>query len=102
MEISSEQKTKFRTLKVWKDFRKKMIEASGKKCQCCGVKNGKLQIHHKYPNHYDDLTPEKFVVICSSCHRTIEQLYKRVHAKKKTLIREELWIALYGDFLPLE
>lgn len=99
--LNSHQKSIFRRSKEWKLFRLELLNQRGSVCQCCGVKkkNG-LQIHHLNPADYEALIPEDFSILCSTCHDIVELLFKRVRAKKKTLVREELWLALFGEFLP--
>ena len=96
--------TKFRTTKEWKEFRKKLISERGSSCEMCGTQySGKrikqLQVHHKDPGNYTDLTPEKFCLLCSECHSTVERLNKKLKGKKGVTNKEK-WLALIQDFLP--
>lgn len=96
---------KFRTTKVWKEFRKKLIHDRGAECECCGTKySGKrikqLQVHHKDPANYMDLAPEKFVLLCSGCHDMIERMNKKLKGSKGVKNKEK-WLALIGEFLPI-
>jgi 5-methylcytosine-specific restriction endonuclease McrA len=53
----------------WKNFKKSAIVNAGRKCQCCGVKNVLLEVHHV---HYRTLGNESLSdvkVVCVSCHR---------------------------------
>ena len=34
----------------------------------------RLQVHHMDEEHYDDLNPDKFMVLCRACHSYIERL----------------------------
>ena len=98
--------TQFRTTKVWKEFRKKLLADRGTICECCGTRhNGKqarqLQIHHKDPENYTDLTPEKFAVLDSSCHDLVERYAIKLRGSKSGDIPSlELWIQLLYKFLP--
>jgi predicted HNH restriction endonuclease len=95
---------KFRTTKVWKDFREKLLLERGAECTMCGTKySGKrirqLQVHHRDPEHYEDLTPEKFCLLCSGCHRIVERLSKKIRGKNGVKNKEK-WLALIEDYLP--
>ena len=70
---------------------------------CCGMKRlpKRLQIHHLFPSEYEDLSPEKFAVLCPSCHDVVERYSKRLRGKKADEIaNKDEWLALYGKFLP--
>lgn len=88
--LSSNQKSRaaFRHSIEWSDFRLQRIEATGSKCDCCGMKYNapKLQIHHKNldPEKYEILdNVEDFAVLCSVCHRLLHSLEKKVRRKSK-------------------
>lgn len=75
----SKRKRRFRTLKVWKKFRDKMIDDNNATCQLCntsyiGKRKKLLNVHHLFEEEYDNLDPSKFIVLCSSCHFMIEDL----------------------------
>jgi predicted HNH restriction endonuclease len=94
---------RFRTTKKWKLFRQELIEKRGPACACCGMKKKPryIQAHHLFPNQYEDLTPEKFALLCPSCHDEVERLSKRLRGKNKgTITSLDEWMALYGCFLP--
>lgn len=100
--------TKFRTTKVWKEFRKKLIAERGPCCELCGTKYiGKrikqLQVHHKDPANYLDLAPEKFALCCNGCHDLIERISTKLIGKNSSNIPNlEKWVNLLADFLSLE
>jgi hypothetical protein len=68
-------KNMYRKSSDWKDFCEYLISKK-EVCERCGcshkeAKSG-LQVHHKDPRNYNDLTEEKFVVLCGVCHLKIE------------------------------
>ena len=67
--MTSKEKTAFRRTKLWKDFRKLIIQER-KHCQFCGSKY-RMNLHHKDrdPNNYTVLKAEKFLLLCNSCHK---------------------------------
>lgn len=105
--MNSSEKTKFRSTKSWKIFRKSLLEERSNTCELCGGKYSgkltrKLQIHHLDPDNYEDLDPKKFVVICSSDHELVERISKKILSKNTTLKNKEKWYNLLKDFLPYE
>ena len=102
--MTSAEHTKFRSTTRWRVFRKSLLEARGYQCACCGIKKKKgLQIHHKDPENYLDLTPEKFVILCSGCHDLVEKFAKRFRGKKaNTITNADLWYALLSPFFAIE
>jgi len=97
--------TKFRTLKVWREFRKSIIEERGPYCELCGGEyRGKrikqLQLHHLDPANYAILDPAKFKLVCGSDHDTIERISKKLRGKNGVKNKEK-WLALLEGFLPI-
>lgn len=85
-ETKGEAKSRFRTLVAWKRFRDFMIQEVNYTCECCGmrytpVRRHLLNVHHRDPENYEDLVPEKFRVLCYTCHTYIEFLIKRIDGK---------------------
>ena len=102
--MTSAEHAKFRSTTRWREFRTHLLENRGYCCACCGIKKKKgLQIHHKDPDQYDDLTPEKFVILCSDCHGLVEKMAKRFRGKKvNTIANAKLWYELLSPFFPYE
>lgn len=102
--MTSAEHTKFRSTSRWREFRSRLLEERGYRCACCGIKKKKgLQIHHKDPDQYEDLTSEKFVILCSDCHGLVEKMAKRFRGKKaNTITNSELWYELLSPFFPYE
>lgn len=97
-EPTGPEKTRFRNTVAWKRFRESMLDASGYQCQCCGMKYGKirrhiLNVHHRDPENYQDLRPDKFRVLCVTCHEFIEFMIKRILGK--TFRNYELFPVVY-------
>ena len=67
-------------------YRKKALKCCELKCQRCGKKKGRLEVHHKNEDHKDNRI-ENFEFLCRKCH-AIVHLYKPVDKKKL----EELYV----------
>lgn len=95
--------SQFRGSKEWKSFRSCLLEDRGYRCELCGVmKKRGLQIHHLYPNDYSNLEPNRFKVLCSSCHKETERLSKRLCGRNSDSIYDlEKWLNLFYPFLPI-
>ena len=98
----SKSKKRFRTLKVWKEFRDKMVEEANGTCKLCNTKYiGKrkklLNVHHLYEEQYDDLDPSKFIVLCSSCHFMIEDLIAKYLKGKFHPFLQKEWYDLLNN-----
>ena len=96
--------TKFRTTKQWKVFRQSILAEREHRCQCCGIpkKPKGLQLHHKKPQDYTDLShPEDFVLVCSECHKLIERMSRRFRGKNaSTILNAEVWYLLLSPYFP--
>lgn len=97
---------RFRARKAWKDFSAQRREAVGYRCELCGgVYRGalsrKLQVHHRDEENYEDLTPDKFKVLCYTCHSEIVETWvTRLNGSK--FIPGPMFLYWYGllkDFL---
>lgn len=76
--MTSKEKTIFRRTSAWKNWRKYLLQKRNYTCEICGiVKKKGLQVHHLDEEHYTALKEDKFVVLCSSCHKEVERLVKR-------------------------
>ena len=70
--MNMQEKNRFRTHKVWKDFRLKMRKER-QYCEFCGRKLKKnFNLHHMYEDDYTNLDPMRFAALCSFCHDLIE------------------------------
>ena len=94
----NEEKNEFRRSKEWKMFRKKLIEERGTYCQCCGKKTKILDCHHADEEHYKDLDPDKFFLVCKLCHKCISAL-EQIKPENRKKLRNEDWVDFYGRFL---
>jgi len=93
--------SRFRTTVAWKKFRMVFVPLHNSRCDCCGVHKKGLQIHHLFPDDYENLDPARFALLCSDCHSMVEKLAKRLNGKKAhTILNLPQWLALYGPFLP--
>jgi hypothetical protein len=64
------------------------------------VRRHLLNVHHREPENYEDLEPEKFRVLCYTCHTFIEFFIKRVGGKSFKTYRNfpQVYLGL-RDFL---
>ena len=64
----------------------------------CGIKKTAkgLDLHHLTPALYDLLEPDRFVLLCTSCHEFVERMAFRV----ATMPDREKFEAWAGRFLP--
>jgi len=82
MKISSKEKNKFRTKKVWKDFRKEILSDRNNTCEICRIKRKKgMNVHHQDEENYTDLTKNKFSLLCPKCHKEVERILSRTRNK---------------------
>lgn len=107
MEKTRRERSNFRMTVRWKNFRSQLIEQRGAVCECCGTKYyGKqrrgLQIHHLDTDNYEYLVPERFKILCSSCHEALtERMSTKILGKKSNDIPNlEVWVKLLYEFLP--
>ena len=93
----NKKKNDFRKTSIWQSFRKKIIEERGCICQCCGVHTKRLQLHHMDEKNYEDLNPDKFVLLCSRCHTQVSFLER---IKKENWVKyNPEWVAFYSRYL---
>lgn len=86
----NKDKENFRKTKEWISFSKKLREERPY-CELCGCKSKTLQVHHMDEKNYTDLNPEKFMVLCHSCHSYISR-YERI--KPENLYKyNPIWVA---------
>ena len=52
----------------WQEIRRSMVRASGYKCQRCGCRNTKLDVHHLTYERRGEEAREDLEVICRDCH----------------------------------
>jgi hypothetical protein len=55
-----------------------------------------LDVHHLLPGEYSVLTPDRFKVLCTSCHEFVENM---VHVAN-TMPKSAEFLAWAGEFLP--
>ena len=76
--MTGTEKSRFRQTKTWKQFRQQLRIDRQYTCEICGIKKKTgLQVHHLDEEHYTDLNPQKFKLLCSSCHQEVERLLRR-------------------------
>lgn len=76
--MKSKQKTEFRRSKEWKNLRQLKLAETNHCCEMCGVRRKiGLNVHHRDPDNYTDLEPDKFIVLCKYHHELLEHLLRR-------------------------
>ena len=76
--MTQAEKIKFRSTKIWKDFRHTQLIKHSFTCQICGIKRKKLlNLHHLNEDNYTDLNENNFALLCPSCHKEVERLIRR-------------------------
>lgn len=98
--MATNEHSKFRATKLWKDFRLEQIKANDNTCECCGrsyKQASHLQLHHLVPNEYENLDPNNFAVLCSLCHKNVELLA----SKKSWEGMNKIYLTCFMRFVPL-
>jgi hypothetical protein len=63
------------------------------KCELCGSRNGRLEIHHKDKNRKNN-SPENLILLCSKCHAKLDGRGCKKHSEKtKAIIAEKVYAA---------
>jgi len=70
-----EDREMYRWTAEWLDFTKALKAERGGKCEICKV-GSTLTVHHHDQVNYDDLTKDKFSVLCWDCHNRVESMSK--------------------------
>ena len=61
----------FRNTPRWFLFRKYMLSARNQTCEFCGKHYTRVQyldVHHKFITNYENLDPDRFMLLCKTCH----------------------------------
>lgn len=100
---AQKSRARFRSSPAWRDFRLQMIERDESKCQCCGIRYPapKLQVHHKDldKERYEELdVPETFVCLCSTCHKSLHSMERKVRNKTRAFVGSPLLRELVSQF----
>jgi hypothetical protein len=71
----SDEHAKVRRTSTWKKFRLSQLDKKDYTCELSLLKRKKgLQLHHTDPDNYEDLDPNKFIVLTKSEHANLERL----------------------------
>lgn len=95
--MTSKEKTAFRKTSKWKNWCQYLKKKRGLKCECCGTETKRLSVHHMDEAHYTDLKENKFVLVCSCCHKSISRL-ERIKTENWVKYNTE-WVTFYSRFL---
>lgn len=66
----------FRLTPKWMIFRKYMLSARNQTCEFCGKRYTKVQyldVHHMYSTNYENLDPDRFMLLCKTCHQFLHK-----------------------------
>lgn len=75
---NAKERSNFRLGVQWQIFRAFMLAKEHNTCQLCGKQYKEvshLNIHHRYITHYTNLDPDRFIVVCKTCHEYIHHKY---------------------------
>lgn len=100
--MTSKEKTTFRQTVAWKRFREELLRTRGLKCQLSGVKLTlkTAQVHHIFPDEYDNLDPARFAVLSPSMHDFVESIAPIVWGNRTSVPNQESLLAWCGWCLP--
>jgi len=99
---SGDDKRRFRSRVIWKNFVKRVIAERGAYCELCGQehKKGELDLHHLDPHLYDTLDETRFKLLDTKCHDLVEWMAVRLAADPNGIPNKEAMLAWLGPFLP--
>lgn len=52
----------------WRSFKASVVAERGKKCQRCGTKTKKLELHHIHYRNFGNEAPDDVELLCNICH----------------------------------
>jgi 5-methylcytosine-specific restriction endonuclease McrA len=61
--------TEYLQTREWKARRYQALCRAGNRCQFCGTRNARLEVHQTCYENYGDERPQDLVVLCERCHR---------------------------------
>lgn len=59
----------YRLTPEWQCRRTQALSRAGYRCQTCGTRDTRLDVHHNTYENYGDEQPQDLMVLCESCHR---------------------------------
>lgn len=95
--MNSKEKTAFRKTSKWKNWIKYLKQKRGLVCECCGTATKRLQCHHMDEANYTVLKEDKFVLLCSCCHKSVSRL-ERIKTENWSKYNQD-WVAFYSRFI---
>lgn len=75
---TAKERAAFRATPIWQVFRRYILASRHMTCEFCGMKYkqaSKLNVHHMYDEHYDNLDQRRFMLVCETCHEYIHAKY---------------------------
>ena len=58
----------YRLTREWQTKRTQALARAGYRCQVCGCRDTRLDVHHNTYDHYGDESIYDLVVLCERCH----------------------------------
>jgi hypothetical protein len=102
--LTSKEKSLFRKTKLWTDFRNKIFKDRNHTCEICGY-DKRPTLHHIYLNDkaesYTNLSPERFKVCCSGCHKWLHRIERSYHRKKDPVTPDPRIEQIINEFIVL-
>ena len=95
--MNSKEKTAFRKTSKWKNWCKYLKQKRGLICECCGTHTKRLSVHHMAEWDYTNLKENRFVLLCSMCHRSVTRLERIKPENWKNYNQER--VNFYSRFL---
>lgn len=62
--------SEYRVQPEWQARRAATLARAGHRCQACGTRDARLDVHHNTYENYGDERPQELVALCGDCHGT--------------------------------
>ena len=91
-ELTDEEREQRRNIPGYTEFTRKVLKRDNYTCQCCGVINGKLEVHHLNGYNWDKdnrFDYSNVITLCKKCHSNFHDKYGKGNNTKQQF---EEWI----------
>ena len=75
---TAKERTEFRKQLVWQLLRRYLLNQKKMTCEFCKKQYkdiASMNIHHRYETQYENLSVDRFLVLCKTCHEFIHLKY---------------------------